>query len=157
MIDTRVVVIGGVEGAETALSLAARSGHADVVKATAFAPVLANVGGSQWPHVLLKFDSDRLVRTPSYYALQMLRNSLGTHTVRQAARGGIDTWSASVSVLEGDGKTVAVKLANYCASSQQVEVKLHDAQIVRLDATTIAPARLARQRRRGIERRLPGS
>ena len=134
--DNTNTLIAAVAEASFALSL---ERNADVVKATAFAPVLANVGGSQWPHVLLKFDSDRLVRTPSYYALQMLRNSLGTHTVRQAARGGIDTWSASVSVLEGDGKTVAVKLANYCASSQQVEVKLHDAQILRLDATTMAP------------------
>jgi alpha-N-arabinofuranosidase len=134
--DNTNTLIAAVAEASFALSL---ERNADVVKATAFAPVLANVGGSQWPHVLLKFDSDRLVRTPSYYALQMLRNSLGTHTVRQAARGGIDTWSASVSVLEGDGKTVAVKLANYCASSQEVEVKLHDAQILRLDATTMAP------------------
>ena len=54
----------------------------------------------------------------------MLRNSLGTHTVRQAARGGIDKWTAAVTILEGNGKMVAVKLANYCPSTQEVEIKL---------------------------------
>ena len=142
--DNTNTLIAAIAEASFALSL---ERNADVVKATAFAPVLANVGGSQWPHVLLKFDSDRLVRTPSYYALQMLRNSLGTHTVRQAARGGIgeddvpprSTWTAAVTILEGNGKTVAVKLANYCPSTQEVEIKLHDAQILHLNATTLAP------------------
>merc|ERR1712195_430041 len=51
-----------------------------------------------------------------------------------AARGGIDKWTAAVTILEGNGKTVAVKLANYCPSTQEVEIKLHDAQILHLNA-----------------------
>ena len=135
--DNTNTLIAAIAEASFALSL---ERNADVVKATAFAPVLANVGGSQWPHVLLKFDSDRLVKTPSYYALQMLRNSLGTHTVRQATRGGIDKWTATVTRQEGNSQTIiAVKVANYCTSSQVVEIRLHDAQILHLNATTLAP------------------
>jgi hypothetical protein len=50
--------------AEAAFALSLER-NADAVRATAFAPVLANVHGTQWPHVLLKFDAGRLVRTPS--------------------------------------------------------------------------------------------
>ena len=112
--------------------------NADVVRATSFAPVLANVGGMQWPHVLLKFDSDRLVKTPSYHVLKLLRDALGTHVLKQTARGGEETWSAAVTRQEGDGRTIAIKLANYCTFAQEVQIRLNGAQIRELKATTMA-------------------
>jgi len=115
--------------------------NADVVRATSFAPVLANVNGMQWPHTLLKFDSDRMVKTPSYYVIKLLRDALGTHTLKLSMRGGEQTWSAAVSRIQDDGKTIAVKLANYCTFAQEVEIRLHDTQIRELKATTMTADR----------------
>lgn len=115
--------------AESAFALSMER-NADVVKATAFAPLLANVHGTQWHHVLLRFDQTRLVRTPSYHALAMLRDGLGTHTLRHARSGGAATWEAAASRLSGwtdaggGAGLISVKLANYHPEKQQVTVAL---------------------------------
>ena len=113
---------------------------ADVIKASAFAPVLANARGALWPHTLLKFDSARLVKTPSYYATRMLRASLGTHTIEHKVRGGEGSWHAVASVRRSEGQVVVitVKLANYHRSAQPLEVALHDgARVVAANGTTL--------------------
>ena len=145
--------------AEAAFALSMER-NADVVKATAFAPLLANVHGTQWHHVLLRFDQTRLVRTPSYHALALLRGGLGTHTLRHARSGGAPTWEAAASRLGGwtdaggggggggdggsggGGGVISVKLANYHPAEQQVTVALrgHDAAppvLVAANATTL--------------------
>ena len=124
--------------------------NADVAKGSAFAPVLANVHNSLWPHTLLKFDSARMLKTPSYHAIHMLRNALGKHTVVHNVSGGVGSWHAVVSRRGGTTNAIDIKLANYHGHPQQVNVLLHGARITEVNGTVLTAGTHAASNRLGV-------
>lgn len=55
--------------------------NADVVRMTAYAPLLAHAKSWQWDPDLIWFDNLRVVRTPNYYVQQLYSAHSGTHTL----------------------------------------------------------------------------
>lgn len=70
-----------------------------------------------------------------YHALKLLRDALGTHTLRCELRGvgaaggagGATALTAAASRLSADGRRIAVKLAHYDRAPRDVEVALRGA------------------------------
>lgn len=96
--------------------------NADVIQSSAFAPLLANVHGTQWPYSLINFDASRVYCLPSYHILRMLTDARGTRTLKTELQGdgmpgansgsSSSRWSASATVGE-TGERLWLKLANY--------------------------------------------
>ena len=98
--------------------------NADVVVASAFAPLLNNVHGTQWPHNLINFDASRVYGLPSYHVQRMLSDAMGSYTLATALdgasvdkeQGAVIEWSASASLAQqtelSEG-SIVLKLANY--------------------------------------------
>ena len=95
--------------------------NADVVTASAFAPLLNNVHGTQWPYNLINFNASHIFCLPSYYAQLMLSGARGSHSLPTTMSESGGRWNAAAS-LNTDG--VVLKLANYDESPRDVTVKL---------------------------------
>lgn len=122
-----------------ALFLLGLERNADVVVASSFAPLLRNANGNASrpccgnQHNLLNFNATHLFATPSFYAQRMLRDSLGTHALATAVGSGITAakaggglWGAqaSTSNLSSPLMSVVLKLVNYAAVDQPVNITL---------------------------------
>jgi alpha-L-arabinofuranosidase len=101
------------------------------VTASAFAPLLNNVHGTQWHFNLINFNATHLYTLPSYQAQSMFRAKLGDHTLLSQRDGGHPHWSATASVsstLQAKHAhrftTIVVKLANYHRAQLLVDVRL---------------------------------
>ena len=96
--------------------------NADVVVASAFAPLLNNVHGTQWKYNLVNFDSNRVFCLPSYYVQQMISGARGSYTLPTALDGD-GLWSASASLAldsELSDGSIILKLANYAGGALQL-------------------------------------
>lgn len=114
--------------------------NADVVVASAFAPLLSNVHGVQWNYSLINFDSSRIFCLPSYHAQLLLSEKRGSYslttvlngedavgTLHKSSTGEVEVgaWSASASLMEGtlEGRLL-IKFANYGERARDVNVSL---------------------------------
>ncbi|KAJ9443614.1 Alpha-L-arabinofuranosidase 1 [Diplonema papillatum] len=88
--------------------------NADVVHATAFAPLFVNVRGQQWGYNLINFNASHVFALPSYSSQLILKRSIGDHTLQtniSSHEQGVQRWSAIAS-FKGTN-TVIVKVANF--------------------------------------------
>ena len=92
------------------------------VRATAYAPLFANVRCTLWKVNLINFNSSASFANPSYYLQTMLKANLGDYTLDTAAEGEVEgnIWNATASVTAAGG--LAVKVANFGNASVTVEV-----------------------------------
>ena len=95
--------------------------NADVVEASAFAPLLAHVRGTQWDYNLVNFNASAIYVLPSYHAQAMLRASLGGHTLEISATGAPAALTAAASIAVG---ALSVKLVNYGGARVDARVEL---------------------------------
>ncbi len=122
-----------------ALFLLGLERNADVVVASSFAPLLKNANGNASrpccgnQHNLLNFNATHLFATPSFYVQRMLRETLGTHALTTTVGGGASAtqsggglWGAQASTtnLSSPLMSVVVKLVNYAAAPQPVNITL---------------------------------
>lgn len=113
--------------------------NADVVVASSFAPLLKNTNGNASrpccgnQHNLLNFNASHLFATPSFYVQRMLRETLGTHVLATTVGGGASAtqsggglWGAQASTTNFSSPlmSVVVKLVNYAAAPQPVNITL---------------------------------
>lgn len=107
--------------------------NADVISASAFAPLLSNVRAVQWNYSLINFDSSRVFCLPSYHAQRLLSEVRGSHSLATRLLSetigvsdvAVNTWSASASLVEGlDEGRLVLKLANYGELVRTVNVSL---------------------------------
>ena len=82
--------------------------NADVVEASAFAPLLAHVRGAQRYYNLVNFNASAIYVLPSYHAQAMLRASLGGHTLEISATGAPAALTAAASIAVGALTGIAV-------------------------------------------------
>lgn len=96
--------------------------NADVVVASAFAPVLNNVHGNQWPYNLINFNASHLFCLPSYYAQLMLSSARGSYSLTAEMRGDCGLWNAAASLASSNAGVIGLKLANYDEAPRDVTV-----------------------------------
>ena len=111
--------------------------NADVVTASAFAPLLNNVRGTQWPYCLINFNASRIFVLPSYHVQRMLSEARGNHSLSAVlsgeygspgtVKGGAtaSAWSAAAALVgsQSDGH-ITIKLANYAERPRTFNVSL---------------------------------
>ncbi|KAL3295308.1 Arabinosidase A [Colletotrichum asianum] len=97
--------------------------NSDLIRGVAFAPLLSLVDHQQWAPNLIPFKQapDAIVYTSSYWVQQLFAHNAGDVTHEVTSDSGFDPvfWSA-VSA----GETYIVKLANYAAEPQQMDIKI---------------------------------
>ncbi|KAF5520004.1 putative alpha-L-arabinofuranosidase A [Colletotrichum aenigma] len=97
--------------------------NSDLIRGVAFAPLLSLVDHHQWAPNLIPFKQapDAIVYTSSYWVQQLFAHNAGDVTHEVTSDSGFDPvfWSA-VSACE----TYIVKLANYAAEPQQIDIKI---------------------------------
>ncbi|KAF5498017.1 putative alpha-L-arabinofuranosidase A [Colletotrichum siamense] len=97
--------------------------NSDLIRGVAFAPLLSLVNHQQWAPNLIPFKQapDAIVYTSSYWVQQLFAHNAGDVTHEITSDSGFDPvfWSA-VSA----GETYIVKLANYAAEPQQMDIKI---------------------------------
>ncbi|KAI8272983.1 putative alpha-L-arabinofuranosidase A [Colletotrichum sp. SAR 10_98] len=97
--------------------------NSDLIRGVAFAPLLGHVDHQQWAPNLIPFKQapDAIVYTSSYWVQQLFAHNAGDVTHEVTSDSGFDPvfWSA-VSA----GETYIVKLANYAAEPQQIDIKI---------------------------------
>ncbi len=98
--------------------------NADLVQMTAYAPLFARYGFTQWKAAnLIWFDHKTVVRTPNYYVQQLFSLNKGDVYLENKADFGAATNLAVAASLDKATGDVVVKIAN--ASGQAVETILH--------------------------------
>ena len=97
--------------------------NSDVVQLASYAPLFANVSGTQWLPDLIYFDNSRVCGTPSYYVQQMFSQNRGDCVLPVALSGsltitnptphgavGLGSWNTSVQytnvVVTSNGVTL---------------------------------------------------
>ena len=110
--------------------------NADVVIASAFAPLLNHVEGTSWPYNLINFNSSHLYVLPSYHVQQMFARAIGTSTLSASwsAAHGVSSGSTSHSAADGILSTAAsvsardgrihIKVVNYADCHRSLHVSL---------------------------------
>ncbi|KAL2867342.1 alpha-L-arabinofuranosidase A [Aspergillus lucknowensis] len=97
--------------------------NSDVVKMTAYAPLLQHFGFTQWSPTLIGFDSSpgSLTLSTSYYVQRMFSTNRGdtVHPVNTTADFGPVYWVAT-----SNRSSYQVKLANYGSERQVVNVRV---------------------------------
>ncbi|KAH7097271.1 glycoside hydrolase [Auriculariales sp. MPI-PUGE-AT-0066] len=94
--------------------------NADVVFASAYAPTLQHVNGTQWTPNLIAFDAGKIVRSVSYFVQWMFGTHVGTH-VLESGSGLANPVFWTVSVHE-EARAVYLKLANVAETVQTASV-----------------------------------
>jgi alpha-L-arabinofuranosidase len=102
--------------------------NSDVVTMNSYAPIFVNENSVQWQPDMIRFNSSKVMCTPSYYVQKMMPNNVGTQmlTVSQSVVKGVEkqepfqpvkvgyaTWETSASfkdltVKDSKGNTVAL-------------------------------------------------
>ena len=105
--------------------------NADVIQLEAYAPLLANVNGFQWPTNLIGYDAGHSYGSPSYYVQVMFDTLRGDQilpaTVAIPGAGSLLYQSTTRDTTDG---SIYVKLVNMAAQAQAVHVNLAGAGTV---------------------------
>ncbi|KAF4923586.1 putative alpha-L-arabinofuranosidase A [Colletotrichum viniferum] len=105
--------------------------NSDLIRGVAFAPLLSLVDHQQWAPNLIPFKQapDAIVYTSSYWVQQLFAHNAGDVTHEVTSDSGFDPvfWSAVRA-----GETYIVKLANYAAEPQQMDIKIAEKGIATL-------------------------
>ena len=97
--------------------------NSDIVQMASYAPLFANVNGTQWLPDLIYYDNSRVCGTPSYYVQQMFSQNRGDYVLPVALSGnlnitnppplgavGLGSWNTSVQytnvVVASNGVTL---------------------------------------------------
>ena len=110
--------------------------NAAYVKATAYAPLFANVHYTLWQVNLINFNQSHSFANPSYYLQKLFRDNTGVNTLKVSSTGGptevgLVTWNASASV--GSDGLVIIKAANFGNFSVDVDVTFEGFEGMTLD------------------------
>ncbi|MBK5299212.1 MAG: alpha-L-arabinofuranosidase [Vicinamibacteria bacterium] len=99
--------------------------NADVVRMSAFAPLLAHVDAWQWTPNLIWFDNLRSFGTPSYHAQQMFGANRGARVLPMTLNGNAVNGTGGVfssAALSEGGREVIVKLVNPGGDAREVAI-----------------------------------
>ena len=97
--------------------------NGDIVELACYAPLLARLGYTQWAPNLIWYNSDELVKTPSYYVQQLFMNNTGTAVAKSTLSGDTEDIHQVVSVDE-ESKTIYVVAVNNSKDTKRVKVNL---------------------------------
>lgn len=96
--------------------------NSDIVEMACYAPLLAREGYTQWCPNLIWYNSEQVIRTPSYYVQQLYMQSIGTQSVMTEVNGTEGMFAAaSVDPAE---KKIYVYVVNANSKTQDVRVNL---------------------------------
>ena len=102
--------------------------NADVVKMTAYAPLFARYGLTQWKAAnLIWFDPDQVVKTPNYYVQQLFSVNKGDRYLKNEATG--IPAKVGISSTRKDN-TVCIKIANPFPDGFETSIALDGVQAV---------------------------
>ena len=101
--------------------------NADVVAMTAYAPLLARYGHTQWTAAnLIHFDDKRVVLTPNYHVQQLFSTNVGSRSLPSGVKfaGDGEPPVVAVSASADDAGTIYLKVVNPTASAVAATIKL---------------------------------
>ncbi len=97
--------------------------NGDIVELACYAPLLARYGYTQWAPNLIWYNSDELVKTPSYYVQQMFMNNTGTAVAPSVLSGDSEEIYRAVSVDE-ESKNIYIAVVNHSRDTRRVRINL---------------------------------
>ncbi|KAL1847037.1 hypothetical protein Plec18170_008813 [Paecilomyces lecythidis] len=102
--------------------------NSDVVKMTAYAPLLQLENYTQWSPNLIPFNQgpNSIVKTTSYYVQQLFSSNRGATILPVTSDKGFNP-VYYVASLSSDNSTYYVKLANYNGTAQDVNITIEGA------------------------------
>ncbi|KAG9088038.1 hypothetical protein FS749_002471, partial [Ceratobasidium sp. UAMH 11750] len=86
--------------------------NSDVVFASAYAPTLQHVHGTQWTPDIVSFDAGNMVKSASYYVQHMFGNNVGTHVIKTSPTPSASVPLHWVASHDAKSKTVYIKVSN---------------------------------------------
>ena len=101
--------------------------NSDVVQLASYAPLFANVNGTQWLPDLIYFDNSRVCGTPSYYVQQMFSQNRGDCVLPVALSGSLTITNPSPRGAVGLGSwNTSVQYTNIVVTSNGVTLYQSD-------------------------------
>lgn len=99
--------------------------NADIVVISSYAPLFSRVGGEQWKHNLINFNSLYTLKTLNYHVQELYANNYGSKylMVEDAQKDGIFT-----SVTASD-EYVFIKVCNVNRKEEEYELEVKDAKL----------------------------
>ena len=95
--------------------------NSDVVVMNSYAPIFVNENDARWKPDMIRFNSQKVMGTPSYYVQQLFPNNIGTQVVKTSWTYNLEKDDA---VEENVAKPFQVGLAAWSTSVQYRDAKL---------------------------------
>ena len=95
--------------------------NSDIVEMACYAPLFARQGYTQWAPNLIWYNSEEVVKTPSYYVQQLYMQNTGNVSLKTDVKGE-DIYSAAT--VDTENKLIYVYVVNPSKSSQSAEIDL---------------------------------
>lgn len=96
--------------------------NGDLIEMACYAPLFAREGYTQWAPDLIWYDSDSVVKTPSYYVQQLYMKNTGKAVVSSSKTGSDDIYQ--VVSIDEDSKQIYVTVVNSSNKSINVDINL---------------------------------
>lgn len=94
--------------------------NADKVIMSSYAPLFSRVGGAQWAHNLINFNSLYTLRTANFYVQKLFSNHYGASYLPSCAPDSDGVYTSATT----DGKRMYVKIVNTRTSSEKVKIAI---------------------------------
>ena len=98
--------------------------NADKVIMTSYAPLFSRVGGEQWKHNLINYNSLYVVKTANYYVQKLFSTNIGNYYVPDHSTLK-DVYRSATT----DGKSIYIKLVNVSHEQKDINIALEGSDI----------------------------
>ena len=98
--------------------------NGDIVEMACYAPLFAREGYTQWAPNLIWFNSNEVVRTPSYYVQQLYMNNTGSGVIKSTLSGKTDDLF-QVTSINPKTKQIYVNVVNSSGESKKININLN--------------------------------
>ncbi|HQC54890.1 MAG TPA: alpha-L-arabinofuranosidase C-terminal domain-containing protein [Clostridia bacterium] len=98
--------------------------NADKVIMSSYAPLFSRVGGEQWKHNLINYNSLYVIKTANYYVQKLFATNIGNQYIPNESELK-DAYRSATT----DGKSIYIKLVNIRYEQSDVNIKLEGTKI----------------------------
>jgi len=99
--------------------------NGDKIVMSSYAPLFSRVGGEQWKHNLINFNSLYTLRTANFYVQKLYANYVGDYYIPCAPVTADGVFQSATT----DGNRLYIKIVNINAAPERVKISLTDANV----------------------------